>query len=289
LLRAELQLSRNAIFAIAKFAALILMGLWLPHKSGLAIYATWMVGNIISLVVLAGFVFLKHETRSKKIYQPQWGLLRQWGFAALKHHGFNLALDAPLQALPVLVTIMLSATANAWFYIALSIAGLANVVPSALTMVLYAEGSAQPAMLGYKIRLTLSLAFVASLLAISVLLIGTKLILGIFGHSYAEEAAWCLRILALTSLSGIIRNHYVAICRIQRRIGRAILPLTAVGSLQLLGSALGARLGGLTGMSLGWLIADGICAVFMIPAIYKAAQIDSFIHRMNARRKQCVS
>ena len=171
LLRGELQLWRNALFAGVKLAALFIASLWLSHTSGLAIYATWVIGIALSLAALARFAPLQGAGRS---YLPQWGLLRELGPAALKHHALNLTLDAPALILPVLVTVLLSATTNAWFYVSWSVSSIANTVTVILTTTLYAVSSAQPLELARKIRLTFSLALVATVLANCILLPGTR-------------------------------------------------------------------------------------------------------------------
>src|SRR5437764_4906030 len=58
LLRGDLQLWRNSIFAIAKFIALLLVGMWLSQRTGMTIYETWAVGNLISLSIILGYTFL---------------------------------------------------------------------------------------------------------------------------------------------------------------------------------------------------------------------------------------
>src|SRR5947209_3866426 len=116
LFRGEVQLWRNTLFAISKLAALLAASLWLSHVVGLTIYATWLVGNILSLLVLAGFTMFKRGW-SIKNYLPRWELLWKLGGSALRHHILNLILQVPALAFPVLVTIMLSVTVNAWFYV----------------------------------------------------------------------------------------------------------------------------------------------------------------------------
>ena len=278
LLRGELQLWRNTIFAGVKLAALFIAGLWLSYATGLSIYATWTIGNLLSLASLAGFVIVKGRGPGRS-YLPQWGLLRKLGPAAIKHHMLNLTLQAPVLILPVLVTILLSATTNAWLYVSWSIASFANIVSIALTNTLYAVSSAQPAVLARKIRLTLSLALAACVLANCVLLLGTRQVLDLFGHGYAEHAAWSLRILSLESFPFIIKNHYIAVSRIQRRVARATLLTIATGSLELGGAALGAHLGGLSGLSLGWFAAMCVEAGFMSRVVYRAARsVDASTH-----------
>ena len=271
LLRGGLQLWRNTLFAGVKLAALFVAGLWLSHAVGLTIYATWIIGNAFSLAALAGFVIVKRGWPGR-IYLPQWELLRKLGPAALKHHALNLTLQAPPLILPVLVTVLLSATVNAWFYVSWSLSSVANTISVALALTLYAVSSAQPSALARKIRLTLGLAFIACLLANGVLLLGTRQVLGLFGHSYSEQAAWSLRILSLESFPFIIKNHYVALSRIRGQVARTTLLTIATGLLELAGSAVGARLGGLNGLSLGWFAAMCVEAVFMSRAVYKAAQ-----------------
>src|SRR6266566_6720119 len=161
LFRGGLQLWRNSCFAVVKLAVLLAVSLWLSRAFGMTIYATWAIGNICSLVALAGYVLAKKGWVGRN-YLPQWGLLRKLGLSALRHHLLNVTLQAPALVLPVLVTVLLSATVNAWFYVSWNLSSMANIFSAALTMTLYAAASAQPGRLAHKIRLTLSLAFAAS-------------------------------------------------------------------------------------------------------------------------------
>ncbi|MFL5628354.1 MAG: lipopolysaccharide biosynthesis protein [Ktedonobacteraceae bacterium] len=271
LLRGDLQLWRNTLFAGIKLAALFVIGLWLLHAVGLTIYATWAIGNALSLAALAGVAILKGKW-SGRTYLPHWGLLRGLGTKAVKHHALNLTLDAPALILPVLVTVLLSARTNAWFFVSWSIAGAVNTISDAFTVTLYAVSSAQATLLARKMRVTLGLSFMTSALASCLLLLGTTQVLSLFGHSYAEEALWCLRILAVESFPFIIKSHFVAVCRIQNRVAHASLVTIVTGFLELGGSVLGAYLGGLTGLSLGWFAAVCIEAVFMFRIVYRAAR-----------------
>lgn len=282
LLRGPLQFWRNFLFAVAKLVALFLVALWLSHTTGLTIYATWAGGIAFSLAVLAAFVMVKRRGTSRN-YLPHWGLLGKLKLAALQHHMLNLLLQAPPLILPVLVIVMLSARANAWFYIAWTISAFVSFIPLALGTVLYAIGSSEPSMLAYKARMTLSLGVVACVMVYAVLLLGAPQILSLFGHTYAEEASWSLRILALGAFPLIVKNHYIAIHRIQSRVARALLPIVVAGLLEVTAPALGAHLGGLTGLSLGLIVALCLEALFMSPTVYKIVRpLD-----VSAGRKPC--
>jgi O-antigen/teichoic acid export membrane protein len=272
LLRGELQFWRNTLFAVAKLAALFAASLWLSHSVGLTIYTTWAVGNALSLAALVGVAVLKRGGFSRRDW-PEWGLLRKLGPAALQHHLLNLTLQAPMLALPVLVTVVLSATTNAWFYVSWQVAGFMFVVPTIILTVLYATISGNPTALAQKTRLTLSLAFVASMVAAVVALLAARQVLGLFGQAYAEQSASSLRILPLGSFPIIIKHHYVAICRMQGRMACATLSMIVGGLFELGVAALGARFGGLPGLSLGWVAAAYIEAAFMSRTVYKAVRL----------------
>jgi O-antigen/teichoic acid export membrane protein len=121
-------------------------------------------------------------------------------------------------------------------------------------------------------RLTLALALVASVLASGVLLLGAKQILALFGHAYAEQAALSLRILSIAGFPLIIKDHYIAVCRVKGQLAYALVLVTAGVILELSAAAFGAHLDGLTGLTIGWVIAVSIEAVFMARTVYKAAK-----------------
>ncbi|HEY5002169.1 MAG TPA: hypothetical protein VII61_03390, partial [Ktedonobacteraceae bacterium] len=275
LLRGELQFWRNTLFAAAKLAVLIATGLALHSslffRGGVAIYATWAIGNAISLVPLAILVLVKQRSSLARI-MPNWSLLRKLGFSAFQHHMLNLIQQVPTTALPVLVTVLLSATTNAWFYIAWMISGFVFTASYALTTVLYAINTAPPDEIARKMRMTLNLAFITSLGANLVIQIGATQILGLFGHTYAEEAAWSLRIVSLAAFPMIIKYHYIAVSRINQKLLRAMLPVAIGSVLELGAAALGARMGNLVGLTIGWTCAVGIEAVLMSPAVFKAVR-----------------
>jgi O-antigen/teichoic acid export membrane protein len=97
LLRGGQQVWRNTLFAVAKLAALFVAGLWLSHKTGITIYTTLAVGNVLSLTALATFVVFK-KGWSGRTYLPHWKLLRKLGPAALQHHLLNLTRSRSSQA-----------------------------------------------------------------------------------------------------------------------------------------------------------------------------------------------
>jgi O-antigen/teichoic acid export membrane protein len=276
LMRGALQLGRNTLFAVTKLAALFMAALLLRDKGWSTIYATCAAGNAISFIALAGFATLKGRKWLERAFRPEWSLLRKLGKLTLQHHLLNLILQSPANLLPVLVTALLSPTMNAWFYVAFMLANFVFVFPFALTAVLFATSAAQPAIMSQKARLTLGVAIVVGVLGNCVLWFGTKQLLGFFGHSYAEQAAWSLRILGLAVFPDMIKGHFIAISRIQGRLVQALVFVIVGAPLELGTAALGAHLGGLSGLSLGWVGALCIEAACMFPVVYRVIRPTAF-------------
>lgn len=272
LLLARLGLYRSGLLAVVKLIALLAVGLWLSERTGMLIFVTWLLGSAISVLVVAAWPILNGKF-SRTIYLPHWQLLKKLVPLAIQHHVINLVQQIPALALPVLVTVLLSARVNAWFYVSAMIVNFIAAVSLSLTNVLYALSSAEPEVLAKKIRMTLMLGFATALLANCVIQPGAFLILSFFGHSYAVQATWCLRILALGTFPLVILNHYIMLCRIQKQLTHVMLPIAIGAALELIGPAIGAHFGGLTGFSLGSIAAWYIEAAFMFRRVYRAMRI----------------
>ncbi len=271
LLRGGMQLLRNSIFAFAKLIILLAISLSTSSQYGLLIYGTWLAGNVISVMPLFVMILAKGETFS--LVQFQWRVLKHLGRSAIVHHALNLSLQFPTLVLPVMVTALLSARMNAYFYAAWMITSFIFATSIALTTVLYAVGAGDPAALAQKIRLTLRLSAGVSLAAVAVLLIGAEQILHLFGEEYAQQAGWSLRLLGLAAFPLIVRNHYMAICRIQgRKLGQTAAIMFVAGLFELGLAGVGATLNGLLGLCAGWAIAIFIEALLMLRVVYRAAR-----------------
>lgn len=266
MLRGGLQLARNIVFSLAKLLALLGVAAVAAGDDSVAIFGIWTAGIAVSLLVLARFFHREPGDSRRPAFSP----LRRLRLPAATHHLFNLALRIPDLMLPILVVTLLSAATNASFYVAWMIASLIFAVPLSLSTVLYAVGSGEPARLDERFRLSVygSLAF--GLLANLALLAAAGPLLGLFGPAYAEEAGTALRVMALGVFAETVRTHYVSVHRIRRTIGTA-MPIVWGGTLlELLGAAVGAVSGGLTGVAIGWLVAVCVEAVAMGPDVFGA-------------------
>jgi O-antigen/teichoic acid export membrane protein len=145
------------------------------------------------------------------------------------------------------------------------------IVPTALTQALYAVSAADVAMLAQKIRFTLRTSLLGVLVAGLVIEVVAEFGLNFFDPSYGATATNSLRILVVAAVPIIIRVHYVAICQIRRELKHAAKLFSVVAVLELLLAIVGARFGGLTGLSVGWVIAVILEGIWMMPLVYRVA------------------
>jgi hypothetical protein len=104
--------------------------------------------------------------------RPDWSVLRYLSKTAMAHNWLNLAMTMPFYLLPVLVTVIVSPSANAAFYIAVMLTTFLFIVPAHLSTVLFAVVAADPSVVARKLRFALRVSFLIGILGMAVLIPG---------------------------------------------------------------------------------------------------------------------
>lgn len=259
LLRGGLQLTRNIVFSAVKLGILVVFGLVLTDPNGVWIYFAWIAGIAISLLVLVPF----YARRGEEDLRPRLRMLAEMRRDAASHHLFNLSIRAPDLILPLIVVSLLSAEANANFYIAWMVGSFGFMVPISLSSVLFAVGSGDDERLSDRYRLSVGISLVLGCAAVAIVMLFGGPILSLFGPTYEQHALATLQILTLGVFPETIKAHFLSITRVERRIAQT-MPLVIGGTaLELCGAVAGALATGLSGVAAGWLIAVCIEAAIM--------------------------
>jgi hypothetical protein len=173
--------------------------------------------------------------------------------------------------MPVLVTVIVSPTANAAFYAAWMLSGFLYLVPTHLATVLFAVVSADPQVIARKLRFTLRVSAVIGLAGMAALGLGAHLMLSLFGASYAREATVTLWLLVIGYLPTVPKMHYIAVCRAAGRIPRAAAVLTTAAGVEVAAAVLGGRADGLNGLSLALVAVFFLEGLVTTPPVIRAA------------------
>jgi O-antigen/teichoic acid export membrane protein len=267
LLRGGLQLARNSLFSLGKLLALVPGTLVVRGGGPAAILGTWVLGTAVSLAVMGASGGAGAGLRLA--HRPRWSMLRGLRGAALGHHAVNLGLQAPGLTLPLVATITMSAAKTASFYIAWQVAAFSFVTPFALSVALFAIGGGTPAALVRNVRLTVSLGLVAAVASTAVLLALADRLLHLFGAEYTTEAPLVLRIICLGVFPLVVKDVYIALARIERRLGPAALLVGAGAVLEIALAAAGARVADLPGFTAGVVLTECLVAVAAAPAVVR--------------------
>jgi O-antigen/teichoic acid export membrane protein len=268
LLRGGLQLLRNLAFSAAKLATLLAAAVFLHDELGVGIIVSWTVGLAASLLPVAIRLRLAGVP---VLYRPDWTVLRGLGKIAVAHNWLNLAIALPLSAVPVLVTLVVSPSANAAFYPAWMLTNLLYIVPAASSTVLFAVAAAAPEVIAEKLRFVVKLSLLFGLPCMVVLGLGAHFALSLFGASYARTATWPMQLLVLGYLPNLPKIYYIAVCRAAGKITRAAVVLTTFAAIELIAEAIGGVSDGLTGLAIALLIVSVIEGLVTAPAVIRAA------------------
>jgi O-antigen/teichoic acid export membrane protein len=168
--------------------------------------------------------------------------------------------------LPVLVVLRLGATANAYFYITWMLGLAFFMVSPSVAAAVFAEGVRVHSDLRGVVAKALRVIIIMLAPATIVMIVAGKLILGLFGASYAAAGYELLVLLAISALPDAVSNVAVAVFRVTQRLGYStavnlgILVATLVGAWILM-----PRLG-IAGVGVAWLGAQSVGAVVSLPA-----------------------
>jgi len=174
--------------------------------------------------------------------------------------------------LPILVVLRLGVTANGYFYITWMIGSVFFMISPSLASALFAEGVRADA----NLRRAVGKAFrVIALLLVpaTVVMIATgRVLLHMFGASYASAGYGLLVVLALSAIPDAGSNIAVAVCRVTGRLAYSsalnvgILLVTVAGAWVLMPVL------GIIGAGAAWLGAQTLSVLFSIPIYARLGQ-----------------
>jgi O-antigen/teichoic acid export membrane protein len=266
LLKGPLQLMRNSWFSVIKLALL----------GGLAFSPIALTGNVLLLTWVAGIVLstamLSRALRKRKLVdslRPRLSLLKGRGSSTFDHNLLNLSTYLPRAALPLIVTAVLSAEANAAFYTAFMVLSFLAMVPGNVALTLFAVAAGDRRALRSKVRVGLLICLGGGLPVSLAVFFFAGPIMSVFGAAYEASATNALKILALTYLPFVFHHFFLAISRVQNKVrGAGIFSLFA-GVAELGAAWYGGTTGNLTTLVTYVAIVMGIETVLVAPIVFR--------------------
>jgi O-antigen/teichoic acid export membrane protein len=171
--------------------------------------------------------------------------------------------------LPVLILARLGKAEAGYFASAYLIIYALDLVTVNLGVALMVEGAMDRSLLRHHAATVVRRVLAIIGPAVAILLLFAPRVLGVFGHAYAVHGSSLLRLLAIAVLAKAVTSLYIALSRVERRVGQiafwqAVLLLSITGlSWWLMGRF------GIEGVGLGYLASQVVVALCLLPSIFK--------------------
>jgi O-antigen/teichoic acid export membrane protein len=168
--------------------------------------------------------------------------------------------------LPTLVVIRLGATPNAYFYITEMLGAAFFMVSPSVAAAVFAEGVRQHSDLRRVVVKAMRVITIMLVPPMAVMIVAGRLVLGLFGATYAAAGYGLLVLLAIAALPDAVSNVAVAVFRVTHKLeysmalNLSILIVTVSGAWVLMPRF------GLDGVGIAWLGAQILGAIASLPA-----------------------
>jgi len=264
LLHGKWQLYRNTLLAMLKLGLLLIAVAM--TRNGAAIILSWVVSLGISLAVVCWHASVR---RVLILTAPDFRSLLGRISVIIRHHALNLAVMAPFFIMPLVVSVCVGPEVNAAFYAGWMIFFVGQLVPVSLTTVLFAVGSADPALQPQRLRFSLVLSLGFSVVMAGILALFSDHILGLFNPTYPALAGSAVRLFGLGLLGAAVKQHYILLMRMRGRMMTAALWLGIGACLEISLAAAGGVAGGVAWLTAGWLVAVSVQVAFLLPPVLR--------------------
>ena len=170
----------------------------------------------------------------------------------LANHVLTLAERVPGLVLPIVVIELLSAKANAYWYIIWMSALVVYITPQSVGIALFAEGAHRPEVMSNATAKALRVSLIFGGGCAVVLALLANPMLHLIGEGYEQAGAVPLRILLLGVIPMAFISAYYGRCRARGRLGEAIATGILGGLAGIIVTAMAGVRYGLPGMAIAW-------------------------------------
>lgn len=255
--------AENAVFSVLKIVLLVLLAAILPQTG---IFVSWTVSVLIIIIPISILLF-KRLIPQHVATNTQENLaipLRQLTKYVAGNYAAALFANMASTLLPLIITQVAGAEANAHFYLAWTIASSLQIMVSNMATSLTVEAIVDAKNVGSSKRKAIVGILRLVLPAAALLIIAAPLILRLVGRSYVEDGVPLMQLLALSAIPNVYNAVYISMARANNRI-RGIVGVYAANAVMVLGfSNLFLSQYGIVGVGLAWLISQTVIMVVLM-------------------------
>jgi len=218
--RAGNMLGRNSLAAAGKVIAVALAALVFAHEV-LTLLGAWTAAAMAGAAFGAGL--LSH--RIGRVSRPSLLAIgqnaRRVRARLVGNQIIGIGAQMPGYLLPLVVTVRLSASSNAYFYTTWLVCGVFLIISPAVATSLFAEGVHAPGSMRNHSKKTLIVIMGLLVPCMILFFVIGPAILATFGSAYEQRGTLLMQLIILAAVPDAITNVYVAILRVQHRLAIA--------------------------------------------------------------------
>ena len=241
--RGSAQLTRGALGGVLKPACVGLFVL-IGVRTSAGLFLAWSGALVLSIVVCLPMLRFARPSRGEGTLRRRAELTRRYGLLSLNHHVLNLSINSISYIVPLTAALLIGPREVAYFTTAFLLSATVLIIPYLLALALFAEKADDAQLLHRHVRRTLPFGLVICTAIVAGVEVVAPFVLHLFGPEYAANGTTALRLLILVGPSYVIKDHYVAIRRAQRRLSDAAKVMALGTSSEAAGAVLGAVRGG---------------------------------------------
>lgn len=249
-------LLKNSVFSVLKivfpflFIALGAFGIFSSYGSAL----------FISVGIM--FFVLARKFNYKPKFAFYDNVIKETGKYSFENYIAGFIGSASLFVLPLIITNIINPTTTAYYFMAMQIASLLYVIPTATTDSLFAEGSKNEKSLKTQVKKSLLIMSALLIPAIIIIVFFGNYILLAFGKEYSAQGFNFLKIMALSGIFVGIKFVFNSIFKVKKKI-LSIIIVEIIGVIIILGGSLMfIKMGlGLMGVGYAWIIGQAIISL----------------------------
>jgi len=259
---AKYVLLKNTILSFFKLALPVLL-------IGFGAYGIFMSVGIATIIAFGFgllFLILKFNYLLKPIINKD--IFKRMATFSFGNYIAGFMGNLPTMLLPIIILNNLGAKFSAYFYMAMTIANLLYIIPSAISQSLFAEGSYVGTELKKHLAKAVRINFIILIPVIIIFFFWGNYILSAFGKNYSSEAFRLLQLMTISSIFISINSILTSVLMVKNKIKELISIglFSAILTLYLCYLFIGM---GLLGIGIAWIISQIIKSIIYILIVLK--------------------
>jgi O-antigen/teichoic acid export membrane protein len=230
---------RKTKFILIKNSAFSILRVVLPFAfigfGAFGIFSAYVSALFVGFGIVFLILMYKFDYKPKLVFYDN--IIKKIGKYSLGNYVAGFIGGLSLLVLPLMITNVISPTTTAYYFMAMQIANLLFVIPTATTNSLFAEGSYNENNLNKQVKKSIKIIAILLIPTIILIIFFGQYILLAFGREYSDAGINFLRIMALSGIFVAGNKIFEGVAKVNKRITKIAI-VNLIGVVIIIGGSL---------------------------------------------------